>query len=183
MIDPSIFQSLQDKIDEESQIRDELQDIVQTLSKRVTPVLDEAATEIRAQKEDVARLVSVAAQHPFYKYNHIWSRELQNLGRGVVQVFTIQFCAWLGGLRDARAEKAKGFMTIEEVGEFLGVPVNLKDQDSFHLSIEEYLQALISLVEELVWSLPPRAYSSHLPSRFANDKPSPTLLSLPHRAG
>ncbi|KLJ05598.1 hypothetical protein EMPG_10931 [Blastomyces silverae] len=40
-------------------------------------------------------------------------------------------------------------MTIEEVGEFLGVPVNLKDQDSFHLSIEEYLQALISLVEEL----------------------------------
>ncbi|EEH09459.1 translin [Histoplasma capsulatum G186AR] len=143
MIDPSIFQSLQAKIDEESQIRDELQDIVQTLSKRVTPVLDEAATEIRAQKEDVARLVSVAAQHPFYKYNHIWSRELQNL------VFTIQFCAWLGGLRDARAEKAKGFMTIEEVGEFLGVPVNLKDQDSFHLSIEEYLQALISLVEEL----------------------------------
>ncbi|EGC49978.1 translin [Histoplasma capsulatum var. duboisii H88] len=143
MIDPSIFQSLQAKIDEESHIRDELQDIVQTLSKRVTPVLDEAATEIRAQKEDVARLVSVAAQHPFYKYNHIWSRELQNL------VFTIQFCAWLGGLRDARAEKANGFMTIEEVGEFLGVPVNLKDQDSFHLSIEEYLQALISLVEEL----------------------------------
>lgn len=38
----------------------------------------------------------------------------------MVQVFTIQFCAWLGGLRDARAEKAKGFMTIEEVGEFLG---------------------------------------------------------------
>ncbi|EER43743.1 recombination hotspot-binding protein [Histoplasma capsulatum H143] len=173
MIDPSIFQSLQAKIDEESHIRDELQDIVQTLSKRgscfdprgvedrrimyhgppngyahvswytytyiyltdlalrfwspihdnigrstqailsrahstpadqLTPVLDEAATEIRAQKEDVARLVSVAAQHPFYKYNHIWSRELQNLA----------------GLRDARAEKANGFMTIEEVGEFLG---------------------------------------------------------------
>ncbi|KAL2359353.1 hypothetical protein RJZ56_007801 [Blastomyces dermatitidis] len=143
MIDPSIFETLQTKIDEESRIRDELQDIVQTLSKRVTPVLDEAAKEIRAQKEDVTRLVSVASQHPFYKYNHIWSRELQNL------VFTIQFCAWLGGLRDARDEKAKGFMTIEEVGEFLGVPVNLKDQDSFHLSIEEYLQALISLVEEL----------------------------------
>lgn len=30
------------------------------------------------------------------------------------------------------------------------VPVNLKDKDAFHLTIEEYLQALISLIEELV---------------------------------
>ena len=30
------------------------------------------------------------------------------------------------------------------------VPVNLKDRDAFHLSIEEYLQALISLIDELV---------------------------------
>ena len=29
------------------------------------------------------------------------------------------------------------------------VPVALKEQDSFHLTIEEYLQALISLIEEL----------------------------------
>jgi predicted translin family RNA/ssDNA-binding protein len=31
----------------------------------------------------------------------------------------------------------------------LQVPVNLKDRDAFHISIEEYLQALISLIEEL----------------------------------
>jgi hypothetical protein len=30
------------------------------------------------------------------------------------------------------------------------VPVNLKDRDAFHLTIEEYLHALISLIEELV---------------------------------
>ena len=30
------------------------------------------------------------------------------------------------------------------------VPVNLKEQDAFHLTIEEYLLALISMVEELV---------------------------------
>ncbi len=30
------------------------------------------------------------------------------------------------------------------------VPVNLKDRDAFHLTIEEYLHALISLVDELV---------------------------------
>lgn len=37
------------------------------------------------------------------------------------------------------------------------VPVNLKDQDAFHLAIEEYLQALISLIDELVRvTMPPR---------------------------
>lgn len=30
------------------------------------------------------------------------------------------------------------------------VPVNLKKTDAFHITIEEYLQALITLVEELV---------------------------------
>jgi len=30
------------------------------------------------------------------------------------------------------------------------VPVNLKDRDAFHLTIEEYLHALISLLDELV---------------------------------
>jgi predicted translin family RNA/ssDNA-binding protein len=29
------------------------------------------------------------------------------------------------------------------------VPVNLKDKDAFHLTIEEYLLALVSLIEEL----------------------------------
>lgn len=33
---------------------------------------------------------------------------------------------------------------------FFAVPVNLKEQDAFHLTIEEYLLALISMVEELV---------------------------------
>lgn len=30
------------------------------------------------------------------------------------------------------------------------VPVNLKEQDAFHLTIEEYLLSLISMAEELV---------------------------------
>ena len=30
-----------------------------------------------------------------------------------------------------------------------GVPVNLKNEDSFHITIEEYLHALVSLTEEL----------------------------------
>ncbi|EEP79737.1 conserved hypothetical protein [Uncinocarpus reesii 1704] len=160
MIDQSIFENLQLKIDEESKIRDELQDIVQALARRgrntqavlsrahytpeakLSPVLDEGSKEIKAQKEDVARLIAIASKHPFYKFNHMWSRELQNL------VFSILFCSWLGGLKDVQ-EGERGFLTIEEVGKFLEMPVNLKDQDAFHLTIEEYLLALINLVEEL----------------------------------
>ena len=78
----------------------------------MAPILSEAEKEISAQKDDVARLVSVATEHPFYKYNQMWSRELQNL------VFSIEFCSWLGGFRDQRARDT-GFMTIEEVGKFL----------------------------------------------------------------
>lgn len=54
-------------------------------------------------------------------------------------------------------------LTIEEIGQILNgmrllhlriiidktVPVNLKDQDAFHITIEEYLQSLITLIEEL----------------------------------
>ena len=43
------------------------------------PVLDDVTKEIIAQKQEVARLKSVVDQHPFYKYNGLWTRELQNL--------------------------------------------------------------------------------------------------------
>ncbi|GBF67072.1 translin [Trichophyton mentagrophytes] len=179
MIDSSIFESLQSKIDEESKIRDEIQDIVQELSKRgravqallsrahstppsqINPILDDATREISAQREDIAKLMTVASKHPFYKYNQLWSKELQNLVLTSVsfmvhytpadtpeQVFSIEFCSWLGGMKGVVSDNTT-FMTIEDVGKFLAVPVNLKDQDAFHLTIEEYLHALISLVEEL----------------------------------
>lgn len=45
----------------------------------VKPVLDDVTKEILAQKQEVARLKAVADQHPFYKYNGLWTRELQNL--------------------------------------------------------------------------------------------------------
>lgn len=74
-------------------------------------------------------------------------------------------------------------MTIEDVGKFLdgmfivsppvplfasketygisaAVPINLKEQDAFHLTIEEYLLALIAMVEELVSTLLSRSFKS-----------------------
>ncbi|KAK5018523.1 Translin-1, partial [Cryomyces antarcticus] len=64
--------------------------------------------------------------------------------------FTILLCGWLGGFASEAGEAKQGrLLTIEEVGEIMKVPVNLKDRDAFHLTIEEYLQSLISLVDEL----------------------------------
>ncbi|KAH1309679.1 hypothetical protein KXX16_000380 [Aspergillus fumigatus] len=152
MIDNAIFEDLQTKIDEETAVRDELHEIVQTLSKKgrstqailsrahstpsdqLKPVLDDATKEIIAQRDEVARLKTVADKHPFYKYNGVTSIEL---------------CAWLGGLEEFKGTGSASFLTIEEVGKFLNVPVNLKEKDAFHLTIEEYLLALIGMVEEL----------------------------------
>lgn len=52
----------------------------------VKPVLDSATKEIIAQKTEVTRLKAVADQHPFYKYNGLWTRELQNLVRTLPSV-------------------------------------------------------------------------------------------------
>ena len=77
-------------------------------------------------------------------------------------VFAILLCGWLGGMA-VKGSAPGRLLTIEEVGEILNgnsqlptasvlsstVPVNLKDRDAFHITIEEYLQSLISLIEEL----------------------------------
>ncbi|PYH82783.1 recombination hotspot-binding protein [Aspergillus uvarum CBS 121591] len=161
MIDHQIFEDLQSKIDEETAVRDELHDIVQTLARKgrstqailsrahstpagqLKPVLDDVTKAILAQRDEVSRLRDVADKHPFYKYNGVWTRELQNL------VSSIELCAWLGGLEEYKSSRSASFLTIEEVGKFLGVPVNLKEEDAFHLTVEEYLLALIAMVEEL----------------------------------
>ncbi|KAI9928953.1 hypothetical protein ASPWEDRAFT_103669 [Aspergillus wentii DTO 134E9] len=161
MIDHAIFENLQTKIDEEAAVRDELHEIVQTLARKgrstqailsrahstpsdqLKPVLDDATREIVAQKQEVSRLKAVADKHPFYKYNGLWTRELQTL------VSSIELCAYLGGFEQFKSASSASFLTIEEVGKFLDIPVNLKEQDAFHLTIEEYLLALIAMVEEL----------------------------------
>lgn len=83
------------------------------------------------------------------------------------QVEGLLFWGWLGGYKYEGGDIKSGrLLTIEELGEILksmhrhsvesiqlihhAVPVNLKERDEFHLTLEEYLQSLISLVEELV---------------------------------
>lgn len=57
-------------------------------------------------------------------------------------------------------------LSIEEVGTKFGVDVNLKDEDKFHLTIEEYLLALVSLIDELV-SPPPSLQDGAIPTHIS----------------
>jgi len=162
MVDPRIFEDLQAKIDEDAQVREQIRTILQTLERegrstqsilqrahstptaQLKPVLESAENSLKDEIETVGNLAAVASNFPYYKYNGMWTREIQNV------IFAILLCGWLGGVATLNKPAQPGrLLTIEEVGEILQVPVNLKDRDSFHVSIEEYLQALISLIEEL----------------------------------
>lgn len=154
-IDPSVFATLQAKIDAEHIVKDSLRAQTDTLSRQTrvitshlqrihnvptaslqTQILDPVAPLLQQQAQTVQELSKIASQYPFYKYNGLWAREVQNV------VNSIQLHEWLSSGR---------LMSVEEVGTFLAVPVNVKptDDDVFHITIEDYLLALTMTCEEL----------------------------------
>ncbi|KAH7358068.1 translin [Plectosphaerella cucumerina] len=162
LLDPAIFDFLKSRIEEDQQVRDDLTQIVQKLERATshaqgllsrvhgTPrsqyasFIAQVEASIRDQIEAIAELDAQASKQPYYKYNQKWSRSIQNA------IFTVVFCGWLGGLgTDSKPGELGRLVTIEEVGELLKVPVNLKDRDAFHITIEEYLFSLIDLTQEL----------------------------------
>lgn len=122
LIDTSIFTTLQSKIDEESTIRDELKEIVDTLSKQgrltssilsrvhnvassslPTEVLDPCEQALEQQRQTISKLAQAGSKYPFYKYTNVWQREVQN----VIQSY--QLWHWL---------KNGQLKSIEETGEY-----------------------------------------------------------------
>ncbi|PNS20949.1 hypothetical protein CAC42_2880 [Sphaceloma murrayae] len=155
LFDAKIFESLQQKIDEDAAT---IREIVQELEKQdratqailsrahstsaadLQPMLQQAETSLKGQIATITRLNEEASKFPYYKYNFMWSRQMQDT------TFSILL---LGYLRGYSTPAGGSLLTIDDVGATLNVPVNLKDQDAFHLTIEEYLHALISLIDEL----------------------------------
>ncbi|KAF1921542.1 Translin [Ampelomyces quisqualis] len=161
-VNPAIFHDLQARVDEDTAVRDELKDIIQALEKQnrnvsfvlsrahSTPVgqlpdiLDAAKEPIADVFATVGKLSHAASKMPYYKFNNMWSRQMQ----GAVE--SLLLWGWLGGYKyQGGGVKCGDLLTIQDLGDILHIPVNLKDRDEFHLSLEEYLQSLISLVEEL----------------------------------
>jgi len=147
MVDPKIFESLQTKIDEDSEVRDQIKSILQTLERQgritqsllsrahstpaahckllpllfptnlkitVQEVIKSAEDAIKEEILSVGKLAETTSSSPYYKYNNLWTRDVQNV------IFSIIFCGYLGGiaLEDAPAAPGKLF-TIEEVGKIL----------------------------------------------------------------
>ncbi|CAK7567476.1 MAG: Translin-1 [Sporothrix epigloea] len=193
MINPRVFESLKAKAERDLAVRAQLDGILETLERRVaytqgvlsrvhstpralysTALLPTVNTAVADEVATVRELATVASAHPYYKYNHRWTRHLQDA------IFTVLLAAWLGGVPlDADAKLAEPLkpsetseqseslesldslkplqpsrpvvgrlLTLEEVGQVFGVPVEI-DHDAFHIALEEYLSALTSLTDEL----------------------------------
>lgn len=161
MIQPGIFEDLQKKIDEDTAIKDALRDIVQSLEKQdrntqsilsrahstktadLPAVVTAAQNSIATSVQTIQQLAQVASKYPYYRFNYAWTRQIQD------SCFNILLCGFLGGFNSSASTGNGHLLTIDEVGSLMNVPVNLKDRDAFHLTIEEYLLALISLLDEL----------------------------------
>ncbi|KAL7949422.1 Translin [Trichoderma barbatum] len=169
LLDPSIFSSLEAKLEEETQIRDSLSQLVQRLDRVVataqgllsrvhsTPrsrypqLVSQVEAAVKEEAAIISELDKVASQHPYYKYNQKWTRSMQHA------IGTTIYCAWLGGFPPKSSESETSstpaeigrLLTLEEVGEIFSVPTNLKDRDAFHITIEEYLLSLVDLTQDL----------------------------------
>ncbi|KAK4248752.1 Translin [Corynascus novoguineensis] len=162
MIDPSLFDQLKTNIEEDTSVRKELDQFLDDLNQHVsltqgvlsrihsTPrakyatLLGQVQGGINKEIETVGRLAVFASQYPYYKYNHKWTRMVQDA------ISTVILCAWLGGMStESRPGEVGRLLTLEEIGQAFNVPVNLKDRDAFHITIEEYLLGLIAVIDDL----------------------------------
>ncbi|KAG0635593.1 Translin [Tuber brumale] len=160
MVDPEIFAAVQEQIEKDSQVKEDIREALKIIDKEVrltTSILSrvhivppEHVIELTATADEgfkrlrhgIQGLVDIVKDYPYYKYNGIWSRDIQNVA------FLVLFRGWLQRSY-APGNADNSLLTIEEVGGVLGIPVNLKTEDKFHLTIEEYLHAVLGLVEEL----------------------------------
>lgn len=59
----------------------------------------------------VTKLSEEASKHPYYRFNGMWGRQMQDAA------YSIVLCGWLGGFS---AEAEGQLLPIEKVGEILG---------------------------------------------------------------
>ncbi|KAL5598905.1 hypothetical protein BROUX41_003774 [Berkeleyomyces rouxiae] len=158
----AIFDDLKARVEADSKTRE---DIVQTVQKlnasnafstgvltRVhsTPrtkypqLLAQAEAGLQKDIANIKELAELASQHPYYKFNFLWGRTVENV------VFAIILTGFLGGVAtESSAGELGRILTPEQISEVLQVPYNVKGCDMFHITIEEYLLAITRLTEEL----------------------------------
>ncbi|KAK9245020.1 Translin [Lipomyces tetrasporus] len=179
-MDLEIFNKCQDSIDREYLFAPSHYRTKCNLHQNILPTFAARTSKsFQFLKEAIQNLAALASQHPFYKYNALWSRTLQNAA------FAAFFRDWLvnegnsynayncGSSKHDKSDQPVETATenedvtarvgqltsLERVCETLGgksvrdlvnvVKPGLEDESAFHLTLEEYLQATISLISEL----------------------------------
>lgn len=172
LITPDLFESLQAKIDDDTNVRELIKEIVQSLEKaekkaiaHITnahslpePQLEKALSRAILHDEflNIVKIVGglqdIASKHPYYKFNGMWTRAMQDA------VFIVLLLYWhlgpdfpLAHSKDSSAPQTKyRLATLDETADLLKTIRQPPDgQDEFHLTTEEYLHGMISLLDEL----------------------------------
>lgn len=162
LIDPTIFRQLQESIDRDTAFKDQIREVTNELdriNRQITFVLsqshstsgenllvtlEESRGLFRDQKAKLSELAAMASKMPYYKFNFLFTNQLQNAS------FAAVFAHWLGcDLLVGGSTTTGTLLGLQEVASVLGVKVNVGDEDVFHMTTEEYLHSLISLINEM----------------------------------
>lgn len=97
----------------------------------MSEVIDAAKEPISHVIETVGKLSQAASKMPYYKFNNMWSRQMQGAVRHVASILTpslltslqvevLLFWGWLGGYKHEGGQvKCGQLLTIEDLGEIL----------------------------------------------------------------
>jgi len=143
----TIFLDLTQKLDKESQLRDEIKKVTKEIegnTRQIISILQQVhsnldkvqdiCTSVRNLfnpiKEEILKLQEIIKNEPVFKYHDLWKLSISQL------VFSGSFIFWL---------EERKLITITEVDSLIGVSKN----GSLSIEIEDYLFGLCSLPNEL----------------------------------
>ncbi|KAJ2461047.1 Translin-1 [Coemansia sp. RSA 2424] len=153
-MDVQVFVDLQDRLDQESTLRESIKDAVKELNKtcrlasaklakahavpksQSQEVTDSIKPQFEAIRQNIGTLVGLIQPVAFYKYHEMWTNAIQSACALVV------FAVYLDSARLA---------TPEDIQAYVGCRVNTDNTDiaEFVITLEEYLHAIVSLFNEL----------------------------------
>ncbi|KZT60310.1 translin [Calocera cornea HHB12733] len=149
-MDEKDFEEISAQLEQEANLREKLKDEVSKLEQKsrsmqgtmnkihATPtsqlprLINTIKPVVESCKEDTRAIASLVPPNTYWKWKYMWAQALQGI------VFTLALCKFL---------EEGTLITLPEVSKTLGVEEEWKGR--FTIATEDYLQGIISLVNEL----------------------------------
>ena len=93
-------------------ITSEMPELEDETERRYTEGVKSTRLIRRGLQESLVKIKELADQHPYYKFNGMWNRQMENLS------FCIVFTGWLGPFRENREEGK--LLSYDEVAKEMG---------------------------------------------------------------